>query len=194
MNYNLVKSYSAAMDFFSFTKAEATMYFEWFLKIKPERLGVLAGHVTSDFPDWRLDYSVESLEILYKWFKSKVEYRPVNKNEIDAFQKQIEETPIFVGLIPLPKRTFTDQTVSICFDIGLYLGDLLIYNIPGMKWSQSLRNKNFIYYAQPLVAKQGRVEINPRAAVEGMAMRILDRDVEEVTFVEQYLIWKGMQE
>ena len=189
--YSLVKiPLFANKSFFEFTKAEAKEYLQWFLSIKDERLTILESHVKLAYPDWEADYTRDSLVNLYKWFLRQVAYRPMTEEEKREVENQISETPLFVGVIPVPQATFTDETVSICFDIGLYFGEVLIKNIPSLKWVQKLSSTNYIYYAQPVLSKPiSKVPVNPRASIEGIARRILDKDVEEITFEMLYNKW-----
>jgi hypothetical protein len=169
---------------------EAKEYLRWFLNIKEERIEVLESNVKQIFPKWEADYTNESLVTLYQWFKKLIAYRPISQEEKKSFDNQISKTPLFVGVIPEPETTFTDETVSICFDIGLYFGELLIKDVPLLMWTQKLNSKNYIYYAQPLLSKpKSKVPVNPRASMEGIARRILDKDIKETTFEILYDKW-----
>jgi hypothetical protein len=175
----------ANKSFFDFTKSEAKDYLQWFLEIKTERIKTLESQVQQVYPEWKLDYTKTSLKRLYEWFKGQIAYRPMNEEEKVAVKMQLSVTPLLAGVIPIPQTTFTEQTVTICFDVGLYFGESLIFNVPELKWMQKLTSSNFIDYAQPVIAKKDRkVPINPRRAVEGIAMRILYRDAKEITFAD----------
>jgi len=179
----------ASKDFFSFSKEEAKEYFKWVLQIKNERIKILEQYVHKAYPEWKLDFTRESFEQLYKWFSNQVAYRDMNEDEKEAVKKQISMTPLLVDVIPIPELTFTDETVSICFDIGLYLGDSLICQNKEIKWTTKLNSTNYIYYGQPLIAKaKSKVPLNPRASMEGIARRILDKDCKEITFVQLFSI------
>ncbi len=188
--YPLVKIPAFAnKDFFSLSKEEAKEYLKWVLQIKSERINILEQYIHKVYPEWKLDFTKESLEQLYEWFSNHIEYRNMDEDEKEAVKKQISTTPLFVDVIPIPELTFTDETVSICFDIGLYLGDSLICHDKEIKWTTKLNSTNYIYYGQPLIAKsKSKVPLNPRAAVEGIARRILDKDVKEITFVQLFTI------
>lgn len=175
--------------FFDFTKEEAKQYMLWFLSIKRERIEILEKSVQNIFPEWRADYTEFSLINLYVWFGKQVAYKLISKEEKSEIENQIIKTPLFVNVIPIPESTFTDETVSICFDVGCYFGETLIFNDKEIKWLQKLNSLNYIYYGQPLVSKtKSKVPLNPRASMEGIARRILDRDVKEITFLELYSI------
>jgi len=179
----------ARKDFFDFTKAEAKEYLKWFINIKEERLEILKQNVLLKIPDWQLDYSLDSLKVLYKWFKEQIGYRAITEEEKSLIVNQINKTPLLSNVISVPEFSFTVETVSICFDIGLYFGDVLISADKEIKWHLKLNSRNYIYYAQPLVSKiKSKVPLSPRAAIEGIARRLLDKDVKEITFIELYNI------
>lgn len=191
MTYPLIKTPSFAnKSFFDFTKQEAKEYLQWFLSIQDERLSVLKSYARKDYPDWEINFTKESLIDLYIWFEKQLAYRPMTEEEKNEIENQISKTPLFIGVIPIPQSTFTDEVVSACFDSAIYIGQTLISNVPGVKWLQELKSTNYIYYAQPLLAKiNSKVPVNPRASIEGIARRILDKDVEEITFEMLYDKW-----
>lgn len=180
----------ASKDFFSFTKEEAKEYLKWFLKIKNERLQILESQVQQLFPEWKLDYTKDSFEKLYEWFSKTVAYRPMTENEKEEVKRQIEITPLLVDVVPIPEKTFTNETVSICFDIGMYFGEALIFNVSSVKWVQKITSTSYIDYAQPLIANQkSKVPINPRRIAESLAQQILDKDIKKTTFAELLDKW-----
>ncbi|MGN6196508.1 MAG: hypothetical protein ACTHOB_16330 [Ginsengibacter sp.] len=189
--YTLIKPpLFANKTFFDFTKDEAKEYLQWFLSIKDERLIVLEFYVKKAYPEWQANYSEESLIDLYKWFEKQVAYRKVIEEEKKEIENQISKTPLFTGIIPIPQFTFTDETVSVCFDSAIYIGEVLINKLPKVKWLQKLNSKNYIDYAQPLIGeKGGKVPVNPRRVVESIARRILDKDEEQISFEIVYEKW-----
>jgi hypothetical protein len=189
--YPLVKIPSFAnKSFFEFTRDEAKQYLQWFLSIRDERISILESQVKQSYLKWNADYTKGALIDLYNWFKKQVSYRKMTDEEKEQIRNQVSRTPLLVGVIPTPGVTFTDETVSICFDVGLYFGETLIANIQSLKWMQKISSTNFIYYAQPLLAKtKSKVPVNPRASVEGIGRRILDKDVQEITFETLFDKW-----
>jgi hypothetical protein len=189
--YPLVRiPHFANKDYFEFTKNEAKDYLKWFLKIKDERVKILGQHVQHVNPNWKVDFTRASLAQLYNWFSNAVAYRPMTEEEKEGVKRQLANTPLLANVIPIPESTFTDETVSVCFDVGIYFGQTLINNVPGLKWLQKLTSTNFIYYAQPLLAMpKSKVPLNPRASIEGIARRIIDQDGQEITFEMLYDKW-----
>lgn len=186
--YPLVKIPEFAdKDIYSFSKEEAKEYFKWFLSIKNERMQILEKEIKQNFPNWKLDFTRHSLVDLYEWFVKKVMYRSMTDNETEAFRNQIAQTPQFIGVIDIPTKTYTEETVSICFDIGIYLGDTIIINVNGTKWMQKINSTNYIDYVHPLIAtKVSKVPFNPRRITESMAGSILDKSDKSFSFLELY--------
>lgn len=174
-------------DIYTFSKEEAKEYFKWFTSIKSERLRILESKVQEMYPEWKLDFTRNSLINLYEWFGKKVIYRNINEEEKEEIKKQISKTPLLVGVIDIPETTFTDETVSICFDIGVYMGDALIFNVLGTKWVQKINSTNYIDYAQPIIAtKVSKVPFNPRRVAESMARSILNKSTKSFSFLELF--------
>lgn len=180
----------ASKSFFDFTKKEAKEYLQWFMTIKAERLKTLENQVQQVYSEWKLDYTRASLVGLYKWFKQQMAYRQINEEEREAVKRQLSNTPLLANVIPIPETTFTEQSVTICFDAGLYFGETIIINVPKVKWMQKLTSTNYIDYAQPILGrKDSKVPINPRRIAESLAQRILDKDSQEITFEVLYDKW-----
>lgn len=190
MMYPLIRIPTFAnKSFYDFTKAEAKEYLQWFLSIKNERISTLESHVKQSYDTWEANYTKESLKDLYQWFSKTVAYRERTTDEKKEVENQISLTPEYINVIPIPETIFTEETVSICFDAGLYFGETLIFNIPSLKWLQKLNSKNFIDFAQPLIGKkESKVPINPRRIAESIAQRILDKDT-PITFEMLYEKW-----
>jgi hypothetical protein len=181
----------ANKSFFDFTKEEAKQYFKWFNGIKTERIKILESYIQKSYPGWEANYTKSSLKILYEWLGKHVEYRPTTEGEKREIEDQINKTPLFVNIIPIPKFTFTDETVSICFDAALYFGETLISNVDGLKWIQKLSSIKYIDYGQPLISKgKSKVPLNPRRVAESFADNLLKDRKSDVTFESLFEKWK----
>ncbi len=189
--YTLVKIPPFAnKDIYSFSKEEAKEYYKWFTNVKNERLQILESEVQRMYPKWKLDYTRNSLITLYEWFEKKVMYRNINDEEKEEIKNQISQTPLFVGVIEVPKITFTEETVSICFDIGIYFGDVFVKNQTGIKWIQKINSTSYIDYAQPLIStKFSKIPINTRRVAENMARSILEKKEKRKSFLELFDKW-----
>ncbi len=174
-------------DIYTFSKEEAKEYFRWFKEIKATRLQILEDAVCRDYRHWELNYTRESLFSLYEWFINKISYRLVTNEEEEEFKSQISKTPLLIEAIETPEKTFTDETVSICFDIGCYFGDTIIFNNTEARWIQKTNSKKFIDYAQPLIEiNVNNVPFNPRRVIENIARLKLDNSNKLFSFLELF--------
>jgi len=174
-------------DMYSFDKLEAKEYYEWFNLIKNERLDVLKNHVQLEYPDWELEYSRTSLIDLYSWFSKNICLERISEKEISKIKEQINQTPLFNNVIDIPEYVYSAVTASVCFDVGIYLGETLIKNNKDVKWGQKINSKNYIDYVQPiLISKNYKVPINPRRAAESLAYDILYKTIKKETFLDLF--------
>ena len=191
MNYPLI-TIPKLLDkpFFEMNKKEAQAYLDWFLSIKEERLEILnKAIINSDNKEWRFDFTVTSLTPLFNWFKSVITIRNKSQEEIKIEEEKI--TGLLKGQIDVGETTFTNETVSICSDIGLYFGEVLKKE-KDLEWSFVLKPKRYVEYAQPILVKQdAKVDLNPRAILENVARKILDKSFEEDELVKLYNVWKA---
>lgn len=191
--YPLIKTpIFSTKDFIDFTKDEAKEYFQWFLSTKDERIKILEAHAQLLYPQWKADHTKFSLIELYQWFKGQIAYRAMSDEEKQAIKVQLSTTPLLANVIPIPEATFTDTTVTICFDVGIYLGQTLIRHDESLTWTYVMKPSRYIYFAQPVIAKKEvRVHLNPRAVIEVLAGKILDNDITKPNNLEQlFNVWK----
>lgn len=124
-----------AKSIFDLTPAEAEAYFTWYMEKLPERVAYISRicarelHIRRE----RMDCSPESLILLWKWFRRRVEKQP--------------------GPTPQnPKqKVLTPETELLLQDVGMYLGETLCKNVPGIRWTFYTEPKNDFFCNQPLL-------------------------------------------
>lgn len=175
--------------FFEMNKKEAQAYLDWFLNIKEDRLEILNKVIVeSGNNDWRFDFTVNSLAPLFDWFKSVVSARNKTLEEIKTEESKV--TGLLKGYVDVGEKTFTNETVSICSDIGMYFGEVL-KNEKKLEWSFILKPKRNAEYAQPILVKKGaKINLNPRAIIENVARGFIDDSFEKNELVKLYNVWK----
>ena len=173
-------------------KKEAKSYFDWFISIKEKRLTILCEYVQEESDDiWVCDYSRESLVGLFGYFKNVVKYRPITKEEKQQEISKLQEK--YKGIVPIPEKVIDEETVSFCFDTGLYFGETIKKNIDGLEWGFRTFSKNYIDYAQPILIKQGKkVDLNPRAIMEVLAGKVLRGTAENDGLLKLYDTWVSL--
>jgi hypothetical protein len=56
----------------------------------------------------------------------------------------------------------SDRTFSLAIDIGMYMSQVLLKNVKGLKWQHTTKgSKNWIDYGQPVLASTGWFVFNP---------------------------------
>ena len=183
----------ASRSFIDFTKNEAEAYLSWFLQNRLQRLIILENYVQKDFPFWKLDYNVTSFVELFNWFGTVISYRQMTEIEKSEMTHQLNSSELLASVIPIPEQTFTDQTISICFDLGILFGELLIKQNNLLNWKYKVSSKKYIYYAQPIITREGiKVDFNPRAIMEITAGKVLDEIANKNEFENLFKIWSDI--
>ncbi len=176
--------------FFEMNKKDAQAYLDWFLSIKKERLGVLNEAIIKDNnKDWMFNFEPDSLIPLFIWFKAVITVRDKTREEIEAEQTEIKG--LLKDHIDVGDKTFTPKTVTICSDVGMYFGEVLMRK-KDLEWSFILKPKRSVEYAQPILTKQGaKIDLNPRRIIENVAREVIDESFEENELIKLYKIWEG---
>lgn len=177
-------------SFFEMNQIEAQKYLDWVLSIKEERLDILNKAIReSNNKEWKFDFSSNSLTPLFDWFRSVIHLRNMTRNEIRIEEEKIKG--LLRGYVDIGVKTFTDETISICFDVSMYFGEVLRKE-KGLNWAFVLKPKRYVEYAQPILIKEGiNTKLNPRRIIENLARGILNDEFEEDELIKLYNIWKG---
>jgi hypothetical protein len=125
--------------------------------VMPERLAELTRAVTSTsgFEDWKPDLRPDSLGPLGEWFLGEVETRKRTTEELG----EIKDRASFP--IDVPDEELTNQTFSLAMDIGMYLGRVVLENVPGTSWDQPVKSPKLVDHGQPVIKGAGKVPLNP---------------------------------
>ena len=164
--YQMVKLPYPNKHFSEMTKKELDKYYEWFLEQIPRRISILEEYVTCTpgFDKWKANNLPESLDKLGDWFEKQVETR-LRSEEEKQEQKAGLSWP--ANQLPILDWELSDKTFSLAIDIGMYFSQVLLKNIPGLRWEHKITgSKRWIDYGQPvLVELDGGVFNAPRIMV-----------------------------
>ncbi len=107
-------------DYYNMTPKEATANFEWFLSIIPERMDYFRNRCSNDLRISvdLLDYSAESLILVWRWFLSVAR---MEKTPKDILKKMREGAELF-GDSFINQKQFTVSSQFMMRDIGIYVG------------------------------------------------------------------------
>ena len=120
--------------------AEAAEYFDWYMAKLPERVAYVAKVCAMELhiPDSQMDCSPESLVPLWRWFRNRIKVIP---SPNDPKQKLL-----------------TTETELLLLDVGMYLGETLRLNVPGLRWTYYTAPRNDMFCNHPLL--KGFVDIS----------------------------------
>ena len=154
--YSLVQP-PFSLKFQEMSTNELHAYGAWFHQVTSQRLEELATAIknTPGYENWGPDLTTESLELLGAWFADQVETRAKTDEEFN-------ETGAALSFpVAVPEEELTDRSFSLAVDVGMYFAQVVLKNLPGTKWDQPLRNKNFADYGQPVLMGFGAVPLTP---------------------------------
>jgi len=145
------------LEFREMSRAELKAYGEWFHRVLLDRVAELAGAVKSagGFEGWEPDRSVESLDVLGRWFEGRVATRAKTEEELE------EQRAALVFPIDLPTVQLTNETFSLAMDVGMYFACVVLETLPGTRWDQVPSGKRNAHYGHPVILGFGKVELDP---------------------------------
>jgi hypothetical protein len=174
----------APVNFGSLPKEMLITVGRQFIDSIPDRIEELEREVRrSGGPaDWRPDFTPLSLELLYRWFSTQIRIRDRRAPATDP-GRTVYDLARDLDVV------FTDRTESLCYDVGMYLGESMIAACPGARWGQSLKNRRASDYGEVVVRGPGRERVNPVGCVSGSAWAVLRGDVQTPWLVNVYRYW-----
>ena len=146
------------LDFDGWTRKEARAYFDWFVGQIPERLYELRRVVAAADADCELDGSPDSLACLGEPFLGWVTTRPRTPDEKAEAYADLPEHP--QGAVEVEDWELTEETLSLCVDVGIYFGEVFRAAHPQIEW-QLWTRKSVGHHRPVLVGAQGNVPLDP---------------------------------
>src|SRR6266571_6022325 len=131
--------------FETMTPREAKLSFVEFLQTKGERLEILLATINAESPPvaGTLDFTPESLVPLGRWLSNHVHVRKLTIEELRVEREQFGQTRV-VQKHPALKEYFhrlmsdwklTEETLSLCWDIGIYFGEVFTKRYDTVQWT-----------------------------------------------------------
>jgi len=136
-----------SLVFKELSRKELRGYFDWFLAVIPERIQILADAVraTPGYEHWSPEYSPASLEGLGEWFSNQIQTRLRTEVEMEMIRSRSKHASYFSA------DELTDTTISLAFDLAMYIAQVFLKNHPSLRWSQELGSKRNVFYGQPVL-------------------------------------------
>ena len=174
---------------------EVKVLFDWFNSHIDNRIQILEETVskTSGFGLWKADFSVKSLVELDKWFFENVAYKDGTANmpeglegEYNWLRGYIEENNL------LGTKSFTNETYSQCFDIGIYFSTMLKTENSSLFWTK-FTSKSYVDKNYPVLVNQSKsVRLESNRIMRGIANKYIESNEEGGLILEIYNIWKDL--
>ena len=168
-------------NIYDLTPAEAAAYFDWFMGKVPERVAYVAEVCARELriPEERMDCSPESLIPLWRWLRRRAKTEP---SPCPGNPKQ---------------QVLTTQTELLLLDVGMYLGETLRRNGPGLSWSYYTTPKNDMFCNHPLLTgfvdmtsgKPFPAVFDPIHMARIQATKILRHASKESDLFDLYELW-----
>ena len=170
------------------TRVEAKKHLEWYVYQIPERLELLrnAFEATGGGAKEKLDYSVESLRILWQWFMPLITKEPKTTEELE------KEAKLLPSGATRNLEKLSVGTLAIAMDIAIYLAEVFIRTCANVKWGLAKsRSKNYINYNRPVLlgfmVGKYETEYNPKGALHVLTLKVaFDDDKNSDALINAY--------
>lgn len=180
---------------FKLSEKEAATYFEWFVEQVPRRVAYVSAVCAKELrvPVERLDFSPESLLLIWKWFRKKAKTEPVTLTEEEKNHSAFNN-----GMFK-NDRQLTLETEYIIRDIGMYLAETFRKNHPQIYWTYYTKPKRSFFVNHPLLkgfvdmttGVPFNAEFEPIHMAGIQARKILSGKSKDTDLFDIYTIWSN---
>lgn len=177
---------------FQLSEDEASQYFMWFMEQIPARVSYVSKVCAKELgiSETRMDFSPESLVLLWKWFLRRAQTEPViQAGDIHARNS--------ASSVPINNRQLTLETEYILRDVGMYFGEVFRTNHPDIYWSYYTKPQRDFFVNHPLL--KGFVDMSSGIPFEVVfepihmahiqATKILRKTAKDTDLRDIYNIW-----
>ena len=182
MNYSIISNLPIDFRYKEYSQKHLKSNADWFYNNKSERLSILKTAVTHQHQCNLLDYSCDTLILLARWLNNNFEKIPLTASQLE--KKRAENA----SYIKIEEWRLSDESLSMVFDVGVFLGEMMIFNHSYLEWQQYLRNKNNNDYGH-MVINLGKVSMNPIWLVYIQVLKMADGSFSETCLSDIYNVW-----
>ncbi|MBI1927843.1 hypothetical protein HYR99_26840 [Candidatus Poribacteria bacterium] len=190
-NYKVI-SPPFTLNFKRTSKTELKAYYNWYLSLIPERIKILrdAVQTTPGYEKWEADFSPASLDPLGKWFSEQIKTRKRTRQEKEEIYSN---SPAWFRDVEISDFELANQTFSLAIDMGMYLSQVFLKNMPGLQWLHFVKGrKDDINYGQPVLEGFGGDYFNPVHMLVTLAYGLADKTYDGRRLRGLYEIWKNL--
>lgn len=161
--------------------ADVQNYFNWFMSIKDERLKLFYQQV---FGSQKVELSLNKLQAIYYYFRNNVVVKSRSLEEIE--EERVKLPKQLRRVHKVPDYEIIEPTFSMIVDAGIYFGELLRNEVPGVYWTTE-KNKRMAHYGKPiLVKKDVRTDADPASVFYTMVLKIQKGTINEDMLTNAY--------
>ena len=182
MNYSVINNLPIDFCYRDYSLESLKSNADWFFENKSTRLEILKTAVSSQYQCVILDYSCDSLILLAKWLNSTFEKVPLTTSQLE------EKRAKTASYIDIEDWRLSDISLSMVFDVGVFLGEMMIYNHQGLEWQQYLKNKKNNDYGH-MIIDLGKIYMNPIWLVYIQVLKMADGSISETCLSDIYNVW-----
>src|SRR5438552_2237786 len=126
----------------------AEAYFRWFVEHVPVRISVLRQALDANGGSFvALDATAESFATLGKWLDGVLETRLRTEEEMEIERRKTPDNYAWT-VSPL---TLTGESLSLCFDVGCYVGWCMCERHLSLHWDIVRRPKSNVDFQRPVI-------------------------------------------
>ena len=183
--YKIIDNLPFGFDFHNRSRKELMKYSEWFYQNKEQRMFEL-NRAIQQFTGkmWQQDYSINSLAELNVFLLNSIKSENLSKQELEEKKKRV---PTY---ITIQDWDLTVKSRSLLVDVGIYWGEVIIYNNNSLHWEQFFsRNKNDNDYGHMVIMLKNSQRINPIWLMYIQGLKIIKGTVSQTFLNDLYSIW-----
>lgn len=185
------------------TKKEAKEYFDWFISHVDERSDYLRQKVSEglNIPIETLDFSIESLIFIWRWFLKIVELKKTPRSVLRGLRKELkangEPKEFIKDMIRENSRELSIFSRYVIRDIGMYVGKMFVTNYQALRWDYHTDKKKDCFANMPQIFgfvdsnynPPFELQFDPIHYTEMEASNLFDNSQDEKDLYHMYMRW-----
>ena len=194
INYDLLVP-PLGLDCSKLTPKQAKENFDWFVSKIPERMKYLSSRCASDLKLQieKLDFSAESILLIWKWFLGKAQIERTPKDEIEQMKRKYAQ----FGDSWVEYERFSVATEYVIRDIGMYLGQAFVHFSNHIEWGYVTKPKNLVHVNAPILigfedyryTPTFKPQFEPISAVRRQALNLMTKESKESDLYNLFIKW-----
>lgn len=164
MDYPMMDPPFEVIVFEDMNKKEAKEHFEWYVSEIPNRIKLLkmAFEATGGGTETDLNFSPESLKVLWGWFQGHISFIEKSKEQIrEELTRMPDWLQVSGGNTQKPSR----DTLILAMDIAIYFGEVFVRNLLEISWGFVTKPKSLPHVNRPVLVGFSNTQMDPRMVI-----------------------------